>query len=105
MLIGPYVITGWGPREIAAEEKRREFLRIAAEDEKSRQIAAGRGLLFATLAIVLTPVAMFQGGILLITAAIGAGLLALIDFFTLSKDEQQNSSSSDNLSAEVEQNT
>jgi hypothetical protein len=92
VIIGPYVLTGWGPREVAAEQARRKAQQASAQLQQSQKIAAWRAPCFAVGAAVMLLLAMVflgsalgghGGGIfaLLATmAAIGAAWQATFDF-------------------------
>ena len=68
VIIGPYVLTGWGPREVAAELTRREEVQRQAKADEAFRVAAHRTTLFAWAAVVLTVVSL----VLLLLAMKGA---------------------------------
>lgn len=57
--IGPYVLVGWGPREVEVELQRRE--RVAAQTQQSDQIRAAKrqALLYTFAASLMTPAAVW----------------------------------------------
>lgn len=76
VIIGPYVLTGWGPREVAAELKRRDEVQRQAQVESEIRVAARRTTLFAWSAGGLTLVSL----VLLVLAmkGVGTGFLAFM---------------------------
>jgi hypothetical protein len=76
VIIGPYVLTGWGPREVAAELKRREQVAQQTGEQQAAELSQRRAPLFAGAAIVLTVVAW----VLLVMSlrGAGAGFLAFV---------------------------
>lgn len=98
VIIGSYVLTGWGPREVEAELRRRETL---THERESAQQAASAGIRYpiATAGAALLAIAavalMFRamsgggsGGIVLLTAALAlaAAWQAAFDFATVRRD-------------------
>ena len=94
VIIGPYVLTGWGPREVAAEQGRRESQQMSVALDRARKVAAWRAPWFAGAAAAMTLIAMVllatslrgQGGgvfaALATMAAIGAAWQSTHDFLT-----------------------
>lgn len=94
VIIGPYVLTGWGPREVAAEQGRRSAQRASAELVQTQQVVAWRAPCFAAAAAAMAILALVllagslrgHGGSLLTLlatgAAIGAAWQAVFDFLT-----------------------
>lgn len=58
VIIGPYVLTGWGPREVAAESDRRKSVAADAAREHSVNAARRRAPLFAAATLTLTLAAL-----------------------------------------------
>ena len=53
MIIGPYVLSGWGPREVAAEQLRRQSILDMMVEELQQQAGRDQGPMFAGLTVVL----------------------------------------------------
>lgn len=58
VIIGPYVLTGWGPREVEREQTRRRMLRETRDSEKAVQAATYRFPASIVAATVLTLLAV-----------------------------------------------
>lgn len=58
VIIGPYVLVGWGPREVAAELARREDIQRSVQAESEARIATKRRVVFAWSAVGLSIVAL-----------------------------------------------
>lgn len=58
VIIGPYVLTGWGPREVAAELERKRVGDAIAAREESLVAAGRRAPLLGAAAVALTLVAL-----------------------------------------------
>jgi uncharacterized membrane protein len=94
VIIGPYVLTGWGPREVGVEQARRQAAQDTAIQQQTESLAKTRVPWFVAAATLLTPVALFllirslcgEGGTVLVVlttmAAIGAVWQATFDFGT-----------------------
>jgi hypothetical protein len=90
VIIGPYVLTGWGPREVGQEQARRETVEKTAIAQTARR----RAPWFVAASVVMTLVALLlliqllRGGggglfvVLATIAAIGAAWQATFDFAT-----------------------
>jgi hypothetical protein len=102
VIIGPYVLTGWGPREVAAEQVRRAAMSEKQQRDEASQVARWRSpvmqvaaAIFLFLGLVLL-MRSFQasGSIVFALLATATGLVALhqgmVDRATL-----QNASSKD----------
>ena len=59
VLIGSYVLTGWGPSEVAQEQARRQTVQNAAERKHTETVARYRAPWFAALTAGLTLVALW----------------------------------------------
>lgn len=70
VLIGSYVLTGWGPREVAKELARRETSKKEADWKRTARIARQRAPFFAVLTVILLLAAAW----FLIQALQGAGV-------------------------------
>lgn len=101
VLIGSYVLTGWGPREVQAEQARRKTAQLTEVRRTEQKYAAWRAPLFAVAAVAMTVLALVllaaslrgQGGsafaLLATAAAIGAAWQAVFDFFTARQNQAQ----------------
>jgi hypothetical protein len=69
VLIGSYVLTGWGPREVAQEQVRRQTVQNAADRKQTEMVARYRAPCFAVLTVATTLVALW----FLVQAVRGAG--------------------------------
>jgi hypothetical protein len=98
VILGSYVLTGWGPREVEAELRRRATL---TQEHESAQQAASATLRYpiatagSALLAIVTVALMFRamngvgsGWIVLLTAALALGLAwqAAFDFATVRRD-------------------
>ena len=94
VIIGPYVLTGWGPREVGAEQAKRQANYESGMMQRTAEVAQRRAPWFAASVAVLTLIALFffmrmlhgNGGIafvVLATLAIaGATWQAAYDYAT-----------------------
>ncbi|MCE5269542.1 MAG: hypothetical protein LLG00_16825, partial [Planctomycetaceae bacterium] len=92
VIVGHFVLTGWGPREVGQEQSRRQSIEQVQAKKVVEQTARWRASLFAVAAAVLTLVAILllgqwiRGGgglvfsFLASAAAIGAVWQAVFDF-------------------------
>ena len=91
VILGPYVLTGWGPREVDREVERRQTLQTAAEQEQAQKVARRRapwmitgaaalGLVAVLLSVLRLPVAGVNLAVLVMaTAALAAAWQAAKD--------------------------
>jgi hypothetical protein len=96
--IGPYILTGWGPREVGVEQARRQAVQATAFQHHTKKVAIGRAPWFAAAAIVMTLLGVFllvrllhgSGGAVFVglafMAAVGAAWQAAFDFGTAQRN-------------------
>ncbi|MCY2994770.1 MAG: hypothetical protein NTY19_43950 [Planctomycetota bacterium] len=94
VVVGPYVLTGWGPREVQQEQGRRQMLLRTSSRELVRDTACHRAKWFVAGTVAMTLVALLliiqslRGGggalfaVLATAAAIGSVWQAAFDFAT-----------------------
>ena len=92
VIIGPYVLTGWGPREVRQEQDRRSSAQESGLAHSSLLTSARRAPLFVAAAVVLSLIALLlmgramngSGGAVFVVlaslAAIGCAWQAALDF-------------------------
>jgi hypothetical protein len=92
VIIGPYVLTGWGPREVGVEQARRQSIQTAATRSHNERIVRNRAPWFAIAAVAMYLVAVFliirlfrqEGGVVFVVlaalATVGATWQAAFDF-------------------------
>jgi hypothetical protein len=69
VIIGPYVLTGWGPREVAAEQARRAAMSEKQQRDEAGQVASWRSPVMQVAAAIF----LFLGLVLLMRSFQGSG--------------------------------
>jgi len=98
VIIGPYVLTGWGPREVGQEQARRESVHTAAQRTAEERTAGRRAPWFAVAAVAMAVIGVLlliqwlrlgRGGffvVLATIAAIGSVWQSAFDFGTVRRN-------------------
>jgi hypothetical protein len=98
VIIGPYVLTGWGPREVGQEQARRDSVHTAAQRTAEERAARRRAPWFAVAAVAMAVIGVLlliqwlrvgRGGpfvVLATIAAIGSVWQSAFDFGTVRRN-------------------
>lgn len=98
VIIGPYVLTGWGPREVGQEQARRESIQTVAQRTAEERTARRHAPWFAVAAVAMAAIGVWlliqwlregRGGLFVVLAtiaAIGSVWQSVFDFGTVRRN-------------------